>query len=185
MNLDKLDLAFRQKTEIEVVRLLTCNFDLGALSLAEPHMSDRLVTLLRNAIKFRTHLSMDPTTLDDFSNKIKTLCDNAEAVYTGSASKLCGYAGKLLTEAKTMLGTVDELVSFNEFSYVVKLYPWWMRPVNKAFGPYIDQYVDKKGFFCTPDFDVYSLGEKEDVAFVSEEQILLKNKLSLPIIRVD
>lgn len=185
MNLDKLDLAFRSKTEVEVVRLLTCNFDVGAFSLVEGTMSNALATILHSAIKFRTHLSMEPTTLDEFMLKIKNLTESSQAAYTGAASKLCGYAGKLLTETKTLLGTAQELVSFNEYSYVLKMYPWWIRPINKVFTPYVDQYADKQAFFCLPSFDLASLAKKEEVAQVTDTHIILKNKVKIPVVRVD
>lgn len=185
IDLDKLNSEFGNKSEVEVVRLLTCNFDLGAFSLVEDNMSSRMSEILRNAIRFRTHLSMDPTTLDDFVDKIKTLVSNAESEFHGSASKLCGYAGRLMTEAKTFLGTPDELVSFNEFSYVAKLYPWWIRPVNKVFAPYVDQYINKQAFFCLPSFDLNSLKDKTDVKSVTETHITLTNKVKIPVVRVD
>lgn len=170
---------------MEVVRLITCNFDLGAFSLVEETMRANLARVFKDAIKFRTHLSMEPTTLDEFYLKINKLADSVEAAYYGSASKLCGYSGKLMTDAETFLGTSEELVSNNEANYVIKLYPWWIRPVNKIFAPYLDQYADKQAFFCTAGFDVEQLRTKPDVLFVTDTHITLTGKIKLPIIRVD
>ena len=185
MNMEKLDLAFRQKSEMEVVRLLTCNFDVGTFSLVEKSIPNSLAYLLRQAIKFRSHLSVEPTTLVDFDMKIQRLSATVNKHFEGRVHKRYGYSGKLLTESKTFLGTPDELVSFNEYSYVAKLYPWYIKPSNPAFESVLDQYSTKQVFLCLPSFDLDSLRDKEDVVSVSEEKIVLKGKITLPVVRVD
>lgn len=185
MDIKKLDLEFQNRTEVDVVRLLTCNFDLGSFSIVEKKLTPTLGRALRSAIKFRTHLSMEPTTFDGFMSKMTFLESHGNSEFKGSATKFCGYAGELLTKSKTMLGTVDELVSFNEYSYVLKMYPWWIRAVNKTFGPYIDQYVNDTAFFCLKNFDLSILAKKEDVESVSETLIKMKNGEKFKVVRVD
>jgi len=185
MDLQKLDKAFRDSSEVEVVRLLTCNFDLGAFSTVENVFPEKLGKIVREAIKFRTHLSVEPTTLDGFADKIHALMTTVNTHFNGSASKLCGYSGKLLTESETFLGTPDELVSFNEYAYFAKIYPWWVSPSNKVFEQYADQYAGKKVFFCLPTFDLSCLEDKKDVVSVSEDKIVLEGKITLPVIRVE
>lgn len=185
MDLAALDKAFQTKSEIEVVRLMTCNFDLGSYSLVEKAIPKNMAELFRYAIKFRSHLSVQSTTLDNFINKIEGLLDTLNMEFHGSASKLCGYSGELLTKSKTFLGTPDELVSFNEYGYLVKLYPWWVNASNKTFETYVDKYISKKAFFCLPSFDLNCLKDKSDVISVSEDKIVLEGKITLPVIRVD
>lgn len=185
MNIGRLEEAFKTKSELEVCRLMTCNFDVAAFSLIEPSLPERIATVFKNAMKYRTHLTVNHTSLKDLSNKIIALMERENVVYKGKASKICGYSGVLLEESTTLLGTPDKLVSQNEFSYVIKLYPWWIKSVNPKFEPFVDQYADKVAFFCTQDFDLDSLKDKEDVVSVDEKTLVLKGKIKLPVVRVD
>ena len=184
MNISKLEQAFAEKSEVEVVRLLTCNFDEATFSSIKHLMSKELASALTHAIKFKTHLSMTSTSVEEFLDKIRGLLASTSELFSGSASKICGYSGKLLENSKTLMGKPDELVSPNEHSYVLKLYPWPIKPVNSSFTEFVDQYIDKVAFFCLPTFDVSGLANKEDVAMVSDKYIVLKNKTKIPVVVV-
>lgn len=185
MKLGALDDQFKTKSEMEVVRLATFNFNLGTFALVEEGINRTVVNALKNAIKFRTHLSMNPTTLDAFIAKFEELENNSNIRYTAKASKMCGYSGKMLDESQTLLGKDRELVSHNESEYVVKVYPWWIKTINPVFQETVDTLGNKSAFICDQHFNLSSLEDKSDVESVSEKYIKLFDGTMLHVIRVE
>lgn len=185
MKLGVLDEQFRLKSEMEVVRLITFNFNLGTLGLVEDKFNQTVLNAMKNAIKFRTHLSLDSTTLDAFINKFEELEKNSSIRYTGKASKMCGYSGKLLEESQTLLGKDSELVSHNEAEYVVKIYPWWIKTINSAFQETVDTLGKKLAFICDQHFDLSLLEDKVDVESATEKYVKLFDGTMLHVLRVE
>lgn len=185
MKLGALEDQFKLKSEMEVVRLMTFNFNLGTLALVEDGIHRTVLNALKNAVKFRTHLSMNPTTLDNFINKFEELENNSNIRYTGKSSKMCGYSGKMLDESQTLLGKDNELVSHNEAEYVVKIYPWWIKTINSAFQETVDTVGTKFAFICDQHFNLTLLEDKADVESVSEKYVKLFDGTMLHVIRVE
>lgn len=181
MDLIKLENSFNRLPEVEVVRLMTGNFEVAAFTVIKPLLPDDIAGALTSAMKFRNHLGIEKVSLTRFISKMKGLEDNSKKDYVGKVSKPCGYSGTLLQDSKTLIGTVDELVSPNEYNYFLKLYPWYTKPSNEIFSQYVDQLGEEQIFLHLPSFDVNSLLEKEDVVKITDKGIHLTNKSIIPI----
>lgn len=184
MDLHKLEHTFANVSEIEVVRLMTGNFETASFSVIKPLLPKDIGDALTQAIRFRNHLGLEAISLMGFINKMNQLENNSKMEYKGRVSKPCGYSGALLQDSKTLVGTPEELVSPNEYAYYLKLYPWYTKPANDIFSQYVDQSVDKQAFFHLDSFDVNSLLDKEDVVKISNKGIHLTNKMIIPIVKV-
>lgn len=186
MNYAQLDLELQTKTEIEVARLLTCNFDSASVANISAYINDdAFVELLQNIIKFRKHLTLEPTTFKDLKDKIILLLSNSKQDFVGQASRIVGYSGTHLRNAKSLADLNGELISFNEYDYVFTYFPWNIRAVNPVFQERINLGSTTQEFLCLSTFDIESLKELDDVRDIVGDKIILNDGRKIPIVVIE
>lgn len=182
MNHELIDLKFSEMPEVEVMRLMTCGFSPASFSLIKDIIPPNLALLGEKALKHSSQLSNSYTTYKDLVDKLTNLDDVADVVVTTNAINLLSYPGVTLDKSLTLLSTPKHIVSYNEQSYYICLYPWAVEPVNPIFKQF--KQSSKKAFFHTKDFNLALLEMMDDVDKVSNGKIYLKDKTILPIVEV-
>lgn len=184
MNIEKLEELFPQYSEMEAVRLLSFNFNKAVLTLVKPSIDTDVYRLLLLGVENRNHLSLESSTLDEFSRKMISLEEDKNKRYLGRASRTCGYSGETLYKAKTLGGDPEKLVSLNEATYIFKRYPWWVKAVNPLFQETVNSLGSEAAFICDEQFNLELLERMKDVVKVAGNSLYLEGGEKVPIIQV-
>lgn len=182
MIIEELEKKFNEMAEVEVMRLLTCGFNEATFSLIKDKLPKTISEIGELAIKHSYLLSSDKTSLVELSDKLTMLEIADNTIVNTNAIRLLGYSGKLLSKSETFISTADNLVSYNEQTYYLNLYPWPVEPVNPEFKQFKNS--KDKGFYYTKEFDLSILERLKDVEGIKKSKLYLKNGIAIKLTEV-
>ena len=167
----------RGKSQYEVARLLTFNFDERLVELAKAEISNKeltdFITLLMNNQEL---LSNKEKEWDSFFDKVKETADYLTidtSVLEELKPGIKSGTHALLTE--NLLSNKKEWVSRNEQTYVIRTHGGYMEPVNKEFKADLNSDFTQNVMVIDKRIGVEWIADKHDVISISTTHIKLKD----------
>lgn len=176
IDIELLESTAKDKTQMDLARILTFDFNPALVSLACSHWgSQDFEQLLRTIIENKTLLKNKIEPIRVFFERVAL--KSSAVMSTSALESVRPYVknGVHLAVSKTFLSTSGEYVSVNEANYCVRVGTWWMNTENPKFADVINSNLEELMLVVDDTFNLGTLAKKKDVSVVKSEHLILKD----------